>query len=72
MYVVFFMLIWHDNYDLVQLTNLYSMVFLVTHVYKSEGVCCDTPWVVELSITSTLAAEGSQEATGGVEHLRTN
>lgn len=45
------------------------MVFLVTHVDESEGVRGDTPRIVELAISCTLASKRTQEATLRVKYL---
>ena len=45
------------------------MVFLVTDIYESERVCSDAPGVVELAVTSALAAERPQESALRVKYL---
>lgn len=54
---------------LLIVTYLDSMVFLVTHVDKSEGVRGDAPRVVKFAVSSALASERSEETTLRVKHL---
>lgn len=46
------------------------MVFLVTYVDKSKGICCDAPGVVKLAVPSALTAERSQETSGWIKYLK--
>lgn len=49
--------------------HLNSVVFLVTDVDEAQGVCGYAPRVVETTVRGSLAAEGSQESSRGIEHL---
>jgi hypothetical protein len=51
------------------ISYLYSMVFLVTYIYEAQRVRGDAPRVIELSISSSLAAKGSKEPTLRVKDL---
>lgn len=58
-----------DSISPDQVTYLYTMVLLVAHVDKAEGVGGDAPGIIEATVGGALRAEGPEETTGRIEHL---
>ena len=50
---------------------LNSVVFFVTYINKTQGICGDSPRIAKLSVNCALTAKTPYKMTGSVENLDT-